>query len=447
MGLERDPAWIRFLPVSVRPYLAGRNNLHAAMHNSGWLLFDKLVRLMLGLLVGAWVARYLGPAQYGELAYALAYIAFFQTVSTLGLDSIVVRDLVIHPEREAQILGTAFTLRFACGIFSWLVAVLGMAVISGWSDRSVLLVLLAGGSLVFQAADTVDLWFQSRSQSRRTVVAKLAAYLLSGGVKVALIVAEAPLAAFAAVLAFEAMSAALGLFFSYRRFRCSQPWRLVWVQGRQLLDESWPFILSGLSIMAYIRIDQIMIKEMLGERALGIYAVILPLSTFWQIIPTTFSVSLAPFIAKQRLAGEAQYRKTIVLVFRAFFYLGVFVALSTYFVSGWLVPLLFGTQYSEAVEILNVHVISNVFCFMGIAHNLWLVNERHFAVRLYGTVLAGISAVGINFLTLPWLGLIGASLAAIVAQALAAFLINVLLDRTSFWMQIEAITFRKIKQC
>ena len=447
MGLERDPAWIRFLPVSVRPYLAGRNNLHAAMHNSGWLLFDKLVRLMLGLLVGAWVARSLGPAQYGELAYALAYIAFFQTVSTLGLDSIVVRDLVIHPEREAQILGTAFTLRFACGIFSWLVAVLGMAVISGWSDRSVLLVLLVGGSLVFQAADTVDLWFQSRSQSRRTVVAKLAAYLLSGGVKVALIVAEAPLAAFAAVLAFEAMSAALGLFFSYRRFRCSQPWRLVWVQGRQLLDESWPFILSGLSIMAYIRIDQIMIKEMLGERALGIYAVILPLSTFWQIIPTTFSVSLAPFIAKQRLAGEAQYRKTIVLVFRAFFYLGVFVALSTYFVSGWLVPLLFGTQYSEAVEILNVHVISNVFCFMGIAHNLWLVNERHFAVRLYGTVLAGISAVGINFLTLPWLGLIGASLAAIVAQALAAFLINVLLDRTSFWMQIEAITFRKIKQC
>ena len=447
MGLERDPAWIRFLPVSVRPYLAGRNNLHAAVHNSGWLLFDKLVRLMLGLLVGAWVARYLGPAQYGELAYALAYIAFFQTVSTLGLDSIVVRDLVIHPEREAQILGTAFTLRFACGIFSWLVAVLGMVVISGWSDRSVLLVLLVGGSLVFQAADTVDLWFQSRSQSRRTVVAKLAAYLLSGGVKVALIVAEAPLAAFAAVLAFEAMSAALGLFFSYRRFRCSQPWRLVWVQGRQLLDESWPFILSGLSIMAYIRIDQIMIKEMLGERALGIYAVILPLSTFWQIIPTTFSVSLAPFIAKQRLAGEAQYRKTIVLVFRAFFYLGVFVALSTYFVSGWLVPLLFGTQYSEAIEILNVHVISNVFCFMGIAHNLWLVNERHYAVRLYGTVLAGISAVGINFLTLPWLGLIGASLAAIVAQALAAFLINVLLDRTSFWMQIEAITFRKIKQC
>ena len=447
MGLERDPAWIRFLPVSVRPYLAGRNNLHAAMHNSGWLLFDKLVRLMLGLLVGAWVARYLGPAQYGELAYALAYIAFFQTVSTLGLDSIVVRDLVLHPEREAQVLGTAFTLRFACGICSWLMAVLGMAVISGWSDRSVLLVLLAGGSLVFQAADTVDLWFQSRSQSRRTVVAKLAAYLLSGGVKVALILAEAPLAAFAAVLAFEAMSAALGLFFAHRRFRCSQPWRLVWVQGRQLLDESWPFILSGLSIMAYIRIDQIMIKEMLGERALGIYAVILPLSTFWQIIPTTFSVSLAPFIAKQRLAGEAQYRKTIVLVFRAFFYLGVFVALSTYFVSGWLVPLLFGTQYSEAVEILNVHVISNVFCFMGIAHNLWLVNERNFAVRLYGTVLAGISAVGMNFLTLPWLGLIGASLAAIVAQALAAFLINVLLDRTSFWMQIEAITFRKIKQC
>ena len=445
MGFERDPVWISFMPVSVRRLFSGRKNLHAAIRNSGWLLFDKVIRLLLGLLVGAWVARYLGPAQYGELAYALAYIAFFQTVSTLGLDSIVVRDLVLHPEREAQTLGTAFILRFACGICSWLLAVTGIALINGWSDRSVLLVLLAGFSLVFQAADTVDLWFQSQSQSRRTVVAKLAAYLLSGGVKVALILSEAPLAAFAAVLAFEAMSAALGLFVAYRSFRCSQTWSLVWMQGRQLLDESWPFVLSGLSIMAYIRIDQIMIKEMLGERALGIYAVILPLSTFWQIIPTTLSVSLAPFIAKQRLAGVTQYRKTIVLVFRAFFYLGVFVTLITYSISDWLIPLLFGAEYLDGIEIINIHVISNIFCFMGIAHNLWLVNERHFSVRLYGTILAGITAVALNFFTLPWLGLIGACLAAIAAQALAAFLINVLLDRSSFWMQIEAITFRKFK--
>lgn len=46
--------------------------------NAGWLLFDKFVRLMFGLLVGVWVARYLGPETYGQLAYVITLISFFK---------------------------------------------------------------------------------------------------------------------------------------------------------------------------------------------------------------------------------------------------------------------------------------------------------------------------------------------------------------------------------
>lgn len=195
--------------------------------------------------------------------------------------------------------------------------------------------------------------------------------------------------------------------------------------------------------MVYMRIDQIMIKEMLGEKELGIYAAVLPLSTLWQVIPTTLAVSLLPFISQQRMAGEVQYRRSIVLVFRAFFYLGVSAALGTYVISGQLLPLLYGPDYLEAVRVIDLHAISNIFCFMGIAHSLWLVNERRFAASLYGTVLAGISAIAINFMMLPSIGLIGASFSAIVAQAVASFFINAALDRSGFKLQMEAITFRK----
>jgi PST family polysaccharide transporter len=56
-------------------------------------MLDRMMRLALGLLIGAWVARYLGPAQYGELVYVLAYIAIFQAIANLGLDDIVVRKI------------------------------------------------------------------------------------------------------------------------------------------------------------------------------------------------------------------------------------------------------------------------------------------------------------------------------------------------------------------
>ena len=111
--------------------------------------------------------------------------------------------------------------------------------------------------------------------------------------------------------------------------------------------------------------------------------------------------------------------------------------------SDLLVRVLFGTAFAEAASVLNLLGVANIFCFLGVAHGLWLVNERRFEVRLYGTVLAGLTALALNCLMLPRLGVVGAAWAAIAAQVVATFLINLWLDRESFRMQIEAIFFRR----
>ena len=155
--------------------IAGTAGRRAIAANSSWLLFDKLVRALLGLLVGAWVARHLGPAQFGALAYVLAYVALFQPFANLSADAIVVRGLSQQPNSTAEVLGTALALRLAIGFVCWLAAIAGAALIADEGSNLVLLTAVVGGTLLFQAADVVDLWFQSQSQSRRTVVAKLAA--------------------------------------------------------------------------------------------------------------------------------------------------------------------------------------------------------------------------------------------------------------------------------
>lgn len=206
-----QPKWLKLLPNKLSERLSGNHSLLAAINNSGWLMFDKLIRLLLGLLVSAWVARYLGPAQYGELAYVLAYLAFFQAVAVLGMDGIVVRDIAKDKTKAGEILGTAFILRISVGLCCWLIAIASMGWFNGWQDRSVYITALAGASLIFQAADTIDLWFQSQSQSRRTVIAKLIAYLISNGLKILLILNQAPLLAFAVVMSVEFLLAALSL--------------------------------------------------------------------------------------------------------------------------------------------------------------------------------------------------------------------------------------------
>jgi O-antigen/teichoic acid export membrane protein len=431
----RPPLWIRLLPESLRERLAKRVALHAIVENSGWLIFDKLLRMAMGLLVTAWVARYLGPESFGELAYVLAQIAFFQVVGTLGADGIVVRDIARNRDDAPTLLGTLFAMRVAVGVICWAIAV-GVAAIShGPGERIVLLMALAGGSLVFQAADTADLWFQSQSQSRRTVLAKLGALLLSNGCKVLLILVRAPLIAFAAVVAFEALVAAVGMAVVYRRFPTPGRWHVVAGQATLLLRQTWPFMLSGLSVMVYMRIDQIMIKNMLGGRALGIYAAALSVSQLWNVIPTTLVISLAPYIARRKMLGEAQYESALLLLFRVFGAVSLVVSAVTALASPMVVRLLYGSQYLQAAPILAIHVFSNFFVFQGVAQSLWLTNERAGGVALMKTLLGGIAAVCANLVLLPRFGVLGAAVSALVSFGISAVFSNLLYAPKIFLMQ------------
>lgn len=439
------PLWLKILPVVIGSKISSNEGLILAINNSGWLLFDKLVRMTLGLLVGAWVARYLGPAQYGELAYVLAYLAFFQAIALLGMDGIVVRDIVKDKECAGEILGSAFTLRIIAGSLCWLLAIIVMALMNGWQHNSVYITALAGSTLVFQVADTIDLWFQSQSQSRRTVLAKLIAYLISNGVKVILIINKAPLIAFAAVMALDAFTAAIGLVYAYQRFPCNQYWQPIKKRTFTLLKESWPFILSGLSIIIYMRIDQIMIKELLGEQSLGIYAAVLPLSMLWSFIPMTLSVSLAPLVARKKKEGHDAYINTLSAIFRGFAVLGWLICIPVALISPYIVEVLFGPAYQSGSLVLSIIIFCNLFINMGIAQSLWILNEGKSKLSLYKTLIGALTCIVANLTLIPVYGIYGAAVSAVLAQSVSTILANILLCREIFYMQIKSLLFIKHK--
>jgi O-antigen/teichoic acid export membrane protein len=444
--LMRNRHWIRWLPEPIRNKLSGRTNLQAILANSGWLIFDKIIRIFFGLFVGAWLARYLGPAQYGELAYALAYIAIFQAITTLGLDEIIVREISQNKTPPNQILGTCFLLRLVIGIICWLVAVISIACINGWMDPSVWIIALAGGSLIFQAADTVDLWLQSQSRSRYTVFAKISACIIANSIKILLILYNAPLLAFAAVIALEASLISIGLFFVYRKYPVNGRWQPVWLQAKNLLQESWPLMISSLSTIIYMRIDQIIIKELLGMTALGIYAVIQPVALATNFLPILLNISIMPTMSRIAQAEDkTAYNKTLINIFRLYFFTSLFLAISISLLSGEIVNLLYGSQFIEAGEILKVYVFASCFTWLGVAHTLWLINERKSKLRLYGTLISVFVCVVANCLFLEKFGIIFAAWIAIATQFIAACGINIFLAKKTFLMQIEAIFFIKTR--
>jgi O-antigen/teichoic acid export membrane protein len=407
--------------------------------NSGWLLLDRLLRLGLGILVGAWVARYLGPSNYGQLAYVMAIAAMFQATATLGLDGIVVRNISQQPEQTPRLLGTVLGMRLMAGALGWGATVAIVWMLRPGDDAAVMLAAIFGSALVLFAAEVVDLWFQSQSRSRITVRPRVTAYVAVAALKLALVFTQAPLWAFAAAVPCEAALVALALWLAYRKSACNGPWAWNGQLAGRMLRESWPLLLSAMSVMIYMRIDQIMLSELAGDTALGLYSVILPFSQAWHVVPLTLCASALPRLAQLREQDESAYWRRLAQLTAALAWAGIAAAALTAGLAPWLVDLLLGPSFAPAAEVLRWHALTNVFVFLGVAQGLAIVSDRTPFVALAKTLSGVVVSIAMNWLLIPQWGAVGSAWAAVTSYMLSAVLSNAVFSPRLFRLQLNAI--------
>ncbi len=424
---------------AIQERLNERRTLRLISINSGWLIGDKLLRLLIALFIGAWVLRYLGPDQYGKFAYAIAFLALFQAFAMLGLDSIVVRNLAQDSSNANRVLGTALRLRLLASVLSLLAAECAISVLDPANSELQFLVLLIGVGMVFQTADVVDLWFQSQSQSRRTVVAKATSYVIAAGIKVSLILSNAPLWLFAAAVGGEAALSAIALYFSYKRFPAAHNW--VWnaAVARNMMQQSYPLLLSSVSIIVYMKSSQLIIDNIIDSASVGIYSSAQLLSELWYFLPLTIVTSVAPVIARKKAESATAYNNALQNVFSLMWLLSISISSVVAICSGIIVTLLFGEAYRESAWILSIHIFTLVPVSIGLTQSLWLINENRSSLALYQALAGAISSIGLNLLLISKYGVIGGAIATVASQCIQAFAVSAWLAPSLFRIQTRSL--------
>ena len=424
-----SPAWLRFLPAPLRARLEHRPNLHKILGNTGWLFGDRVVRMGIGLVVGVWVARYLGPAQFGLMNYAVAIVALFGTVANLGLNGIVVRDLVKSPERAYSILGTAFVLQFLGGLVASGLAIVVIDVLRPSGDLARGLVAILAFSLVFKSTEVVKCWFESQVKSRYTVWAENGAFLLLSAAKVGLIMLRAPLVAFIwAALAETALVAVLLLFVYARKAGNPMAWRASLARAKSLLSESWPLILASVASMINMRMDQVMLGAMTSDSVVGNYSAAVRVSEVWFMIPVILGASIYPTIIAAKESSEVLYRTRIRKVSRTMALVVLPAAFMIAIGANEITAVLYGKAYSSAGQYLSIHIWSGVPYLIFFVFNQMFYIEKLTKLSFYVAVFSVLSNLSLNLLLIPAYGGIGAAVATLItavgANALSLFVLN-----------------------
>jgi O-antigen/teichoic acid export membrane protein len=435
------------LPEFFRKKIEGRHVLQTVLSNTSWMMGDQIVRKAVGLLVGVLLARHFGPHLYGEFSYAVAVVMIVSPLAILSLDDISIRRLAKDPKRRDEILGTSFILMLAGGVFAFLLAAAAIFLARPGDDLvQWLVIILAAGSIV-QAFIAIEFWFEARMQWKFTVYAKTSAFLLLSMVKIALILAQAPLVAIAWASLAETALGSAGLLIVYRqRGYAVRAWRCSRVMAKSLLRNSWPLMFSALLTMVYLRIDQVMLGNMIGSEELGNYSVAVQLSEVWYFIPMVVCSSVFPAIVEAELSSEELFQAHMQKLYRLMAFIAYAIAFPVAFFSDEIIRLLFSSAYTEAGPLAAILVWTGVFTGLGAARNVMIVAKNWTRVNLVTIALGGALNILLNLFLIPKHGAMGAVVATFISYWFAVhgtcFLFKPL--RETGWMMTKAMFYPKV---
>lgn len=383
--------------------------------NTSWLFAEKVIRLLVGFFVLILLTRYLGPERFGILSYSQSLISIFVAVATLGLDAVVIREIVKKNYEENVLIGTAFYLKvIASAIVLAIVFIMNSFVDS--DDGSVYIANIIAFSLIFQSINVIDTYFQSKVISKYVVYSNIIAFLISSFIKLVLIYYEVDLVYFAYALVFDTVIIAFGYLYIYKYQKKSV---LDWSYNNELakyyLKNALPLILVTLTVFIYARIDQVMIKHMIDNEAVGNYAAAVRVSELFYFIPGLIAQSVFPKIIEVKNQNdEKEYYKLLEMLYSLSVWIVIPIALSMAYFTDNIVSILYGSQYSQASVILFVLSFAIIFNAIGAVSTKILYAEHFEKKYLYRSLFGMLINVVLNMILIQLYGVLGAAIATII---------------------------------
>lgn len=417
--------------------------MRTMLANTAWLAGESVFRILASLIVGIWVARYLGPEDLGRFTFCLAYIALFAPFAQAGLDRIAVRQLSVDEEtRSGETLGCVFLVRLVFATGAAAIAIAMFPLVHRPSDPvQFAMVCVMAASLIFVCCDVFDFWFQSRQQMRYSVLSRNAGFVASTLARVLLMLAGAAVFWFSFTVALEALVVGLALYLAFRRRRpASLAWRFSVRRSLELLRESGYVVAYSVLIAVQARIDQLMLAQIHGPAELGQYAAALGIVENLSFVPMAVLVAISPLLAKLRADDPVRFKRELLNLYRwtVVLFLPLGIALAIF--SELIVKLLYGENYAPAAPLLELLTLRLLLTYIAVARSAYVVNERLFALSFVVAAGGALLNVSLNLAWIPDWGAKGAVWASTLSFFFTIIVADLLFKQTrpNFFLMMQA---------
>lgn len=393
------------------------------LKNAKWIIVCKVLQSIIQLVIGMLTARYLGPTNYGLINYAASIVAFAMPLMKLGLDAILVYELVESPEKEGEILGTSLCMNVVSGVLGML-GVVGFASVMNVGDYETILICgLYSLSLLFAAVEMIQYWFQYKLLSKYSSIVMLIAYAVVSTYKTFLLVTSKSVYWFSVSHAIEFGIIGIALVILYFKSD-GQRFSFSLARAKKMLKKSKHYILAALMVMVIQNTDHIMLTSMVGNAENGLYSAAITAVTVFQFVYLAIIDSFRPMILSNKKEGSPSYENNVSRVYGMTLYLAIAQCIAFALLANLIIYVLYGSEYFAAVPVLRALVFYFIFSVMGAVRNVWILAEEKqrylWVINLTGAVFN----IVLNAIMIPYWGAVGAAVASLLTQFFANFVLG-----------------------
>lgn len=401
-------------------------NQNRVFKNAFWIISIQILKSLLGMVISMLTARFLGPSNFGLINYAASIVSFVAPIMYLGLNSVLVQEIINSPKKEGETLGTAILMSLTSALFCILGIIAFVSVANHGERETIVVCVLYSILLIFQSIELSTYWFQAKLQSKYSSLVVLFAYVLVSAYKIYLLATKKGIYWFAVSNALDYMLIAILLLIVYRKLG-GQKLSFSPSAAKRMFSKSRYYIVANMMVAIFAQTDRIMLKLMVDDAATGYYSAAVTCAGMTSFVFSAIIDSFRPMIFDDKKNGSMQYEKDMCRLYSIIIYLSLFQSVVITVFSKLIINILYGAAYAPAINALRLVVWYTTFSYLGSVRNIWMLAEEKQKYLWIINLSGAVANVVLNYMLIPIIGIMGAALASLVTQIFANVIIGFIL--------------------
>jgi O-antigen/teichoic acid export membrane protein len=396
-------------------------------NNIKHLFLSYLLKYIVGLFINIWIVRSLGEENFGIFSYVTSLSVIFSIISTFGLQTVIITS-ILNSNKDQQILviSNSFILSVITGIFAAIGQLLFVLYYNLSEETVIILCLINLTIYFFDTFKILTYYYEAKVESYKVAKINNISFLFCTIFRIFILYNGLNLYYLAFSYVVDYIITAFILYYTFPKSffslkKCVYE-KKVFIE---IIRKSLPFLFSGLFINFFMKIDLIMIKNIMNNKDAGIFASSIRLTEIWYFIPGLIQSSYFPNLFNNK-DHENLFNLKIIKLYKLMIFFSLFIIIVTTLFGKFIIIKLFGINYIEAYEPLKIHIWALLFVSISVIRNSKLFALGLSTIFFKITVIGALTNLILCYFLIKQYGIIGASLATVISYFIISYITNIM---------------------